>query len=808
MIHTFFINATSGKLDYYQDLLTMEIEKRNLLMLEYFDDKYASEHNSAKSDFIKDKRSYFIQKWNDIPLRKENAAVQYADQTDDRKKPNFYHCAKKIAEIIDSDKEVGSDYNLIVYINLMDFDDYRNAVSEAEDAETEEAGIELYRCREAFRRLLRAFVHETLIKTLEKDFSYAPIETLLILDTGVEPIDSGSDGTTYEWQHKLLGLDSAFFEKDFSKKDFENNFLKEKSSTHSFWKKIREIYMDSLKKQLAGTKTKESRETVVNTLLGQIERDCKKKVKTVLFERSRLVAKVNNREAAEARLARCFYLLQCVNRGTVLNFENSANNRNKSNLKVFTNKNNDKNDQNRIHNTAGDDCVVQFESFDLNWTEITGVLKQKYEQYVEELQKFPLEDDVCLEAKKKFKEKTPYISCERYGLTESGTEKPKTLPRKNGVPKDENQEQNKEQKSIIDLNLSKEMDSYMALEKETIVNMLFSENSKEKNAKAKSNYKNPKFKNKEELVMKAKEIKQTNDEFPEKLQRNVKAMLSNYAHASEKDTVKLPKRSQKNSKRYLFGKASEQPKVPIDVKDLANAAYQTAKEGYLRESKVYTVSASNIDEPFEVLENKAKEIDARIQNLNKSAMTVSGILFFVYLLPFFLIQWRLIAENLFGVGLAGALISSAIPFVILFFVFGYLVRKEKEGYTIAYKEYLEAVKEAVAQNQESWENYINVFSNRIPALRYLYEYKTDIDCAYRDYEIDKGKCKHHREHLERCKTATKNILSDLGGNPKFFPQTENTDLKVDYEKPFSCGDNEAFYTILTQGEIETILKKN
>lgn len=754
MIHTFFINATSGKIDYYQDLLTMEIEKRNLLMLEYFEDQSASNRHSRRMDSVKEKKSYFIKKWNDVPSKEGKGA-----------KPNFYHYAKEIAEIIDSDKEVGGAYNLIVYIDLMDFEDYRKTLEEAENL------MEVYRCREALRRLLRAFVHETLLKTLERDFSYAPIETLLILDTGIERIDSGSESVSYECQKHFLGLDDDFLSNDFS----EESFLKDKSKKDSFWNQIRDIYMSSLKNKLNGTQSKNVREKEVDLLLGDMETNFKKKVKTVLFEKNCAAAERNKTELAKARIIRCLYLLQCVNRETTLNFDKGSNK------------------ENQIHNTSGDDCVLQFESLDLNWKELVKSLEQKYKKYAEELQKFPQEDDVCNAAKTAFNEKISYIPCKRYGLTDDGTE--------------DNKKTDEKQETIINLNLSDEM---MSLTKGEIEEEILLDNNKEKRKKA--NKKRLFFQSKEALLKEAREIKQTNDEFPEKLQRSVKAMLSNYAHASQSDTVKLAKRSKKNTKRYLLGQAAdERPSIPVDAKDLANAAYQTAKEVYLRDSKVYTVSASNVDGPFEVLEKKAEDIEARIQNLNQSAMTACGILLLVYLLPFFLVQWRLIADDLFGVGLLGALISSVLPFVILLFVFGHLVQKEKREYTVIYKEYLESVKEAVSQNQASWENYVDVFSNKIPSVRYLYEYKTDIDCAYRDYEIDKGKCRHHRDHLERCMDQTRTILNDLDCNPNLVDETEENKkpLEIEYEKPFSCGyKNEEFYTILTQDELtKKIFKK-
>ena len=93
MTHTFFINASSGTFERYRNLLEMEVEKRTLLTPDMIDDG---------------KPSYPIGAWLDF----------------DGEKRNYEHCADKIVEIINSDKNVGDHFNLLIYINLNEFEEY------------------------------------------------------------------------------------------------------------------------------------------------------------------------------------------------------------------------------------------------------------------------------------------------------------------------------------------------------------------------------------------------------------------------------------------------------------------------------------------------------------------------------------------------------------------------------------------------------------------------------------------------------------------------------------------------------------
>ncbi|MBR7161440.1 MAG: hypothetical protein IKD07_03405 [Clostridia bacterium] len=453
---------------------------------------------------------------------------------------------------------------------------------------------------------------------------------------------------------------------------------------------------------------------------------------------------------AEARVEMYLYLLQRVYKKTVFKDPQDIN--------------------------SDDSYAAQFNPLDFN--KVRATLTEKYQQYYDESKNFPEEEEVCGEARESFRRKVKRIPYKKYGLNAKGKAQ-------GGI-----------EQPILPLDLPKEMEEFMSLARDAEQDTLSENPSAEKSAAPKY----PSIQSKEELLAKASAVKQTHDRFPEILSTSVNGFLSNYAHSSQSSFVKLQKRNAKNRDRYLLNEADAEFKSEAERAEarlFARNAYQTAKEEYLRESRVRTVAVSNIEEPFQYLEQEADRIENSVQRLSRSA-GIAGLILACAYIPF-LIQWRSIFENLFSLGVAA--LSVAVPFIILFSVFGRLVQKEKMRYTELYRNYLQAVKQAVDDNQGSWQGYVRVFSDKIPALRYLYEYKTDVEAAYAEYDADKNKCRHHREHLERCMNAVETILIHLGANPTL--KKDRTSREVEYEKVFSQGaGNEKIYTILNEKEID------
>jgi len=722
MTHTFFINASSGTFERYRDLVEMEMEKRKLLTPDLL-------HGGENT--------YPIREW--YGLKGEKRAYE--------------RCADRITEIIDSDKNVADEFNLLIYIDLNEIPEY-TAVSK------ENASAKLH-CRQALRRILRAFVYHTLYAELEKRGS-EPKETLLILDTGCEPLDlEESPARTHEYQCELLGLNEAFYAEytaaQASEERFETLFLRERPESSAFWQGVRESYAADLKRLFANGAPEISDRLLVGELAKTERFYYVNKVKTVLFEENRFAAEKSMREYARVKIRLYVYILQCAERET------------------FT-----------VNQTAlgGDESVMGLHTIDME--AVKTVLHRKYAMYDEEYQKIP-SDGACAEIKKTFRGKMKELPYEAYGLDQYGA---KT--------------EADDARILKNLKISAEMQAYLQTDvmKDPKPKADGSEEEdEERKAEVTGVFR---IKSAEELVEKASALKKLHGDFSKILKTGVNVLLSDYAQSSAFGDVKLPPRNPNEEKpRYLLETVGSRDFTQENAQDFSEKAYQSAKEEYLKANRVYTVSATAIDEQYAWVKRRAKEIEESIASLKISVLIASGLLFCAFL-PFFIIQRNLIFESLITVSFAA--LTAIIPFVILFSVFGYLIGREREGYTEVYKEFLENTEKAVRKNKCAWNAYLRLLDTKIPALRYLYEYKTDVDGAFRDYRIDRGKCRYHRALLQRRRETVGNILEDLAEIPGAVRAEKMPRRHLDYEKAFSCGENAEFYSILTGEDIAVITK--
>ncbi|MBQ3489133.1 MAG: hypothetical protein IJA86_00900 [Clostridia bacterium] len=836
MSHTFFINASFAEFDRYQVLAEMEIEKRQLLTLDILDSENPSENSSGKS--------YPIKNWCDV--------------TDGRR--NYEYCADKIREIIDSDKNVSDNFNLVIYIDLCEFEEYKN-IPELEEYEhlTAEEKPSPYRqklnCREAFRRILRSFVRHTMVYELEQR-SCAPVSTLLILDTGCEPIsaENKDQNLIRRYECELLGLNKAFFkayrdtsiaEGTVSADAFERLFFgKEKNkpsanqawkedSDQNFWNGVKEIFGKPVKTWCKdGIKTQENAsdektETVfgrddfmITKGLAFMNQKCGESVKTILFEKNRFAIRQSMHAFAEAQITLYIYLLQCSERG----FLNTG--------------------SKKSEDQDADVNVFAFNHIDIEKTE--EILFRKYKMYEAEAGKIS-PDGTCSKMKEEFQKQIQYLPFKGYGLDKYGKWDKKlsdSVEILKGMEFSEDMNtylnQSKEDVKAYKPKTETEEDPEAAFAEEENRESKIKEIT-DQLKKAKEAATNPgetegektpqKFKNVKDMLAEAKIIKESHEKLHDILQTSVKDWLPNYtADAPEKQQqAKLPKRNpNEQTKRYLIASETDgetenaktnTEKTDVDLRTFAKQAYDTVKERYLEGNRVYPVSATNIDKQYKWFTNRVKEIREGIRRLTFSALIACLVLLCSYI-PFFLIQKNLIFENLVTAGIA--MVTFAVPFAILFVVFGILKKQQESEYEKAFAIFMEEANKSVAENEASLQNYLDLLKNRIPSLRYIYEYKTDVECAFKYYEIDRGKCQHHRIRLLRRKETVGNILEDLDVNLRDMEEQYRRDhsensgnkkeaetLGIDYTKAFSSGkENQKIYSILTKEDIHDITNNN
>ena len=118
----------------------------------------------------------------------------------------------------------------------------------------------------------------------------------------------------------------------------------------------------------------------------------------------------------------------------------------------------------------------------------------------------------------------------------------------------------------------------------------------------------------------------------------------------------------------------------------------------------------------------------------------------------------------------------------------------------------------MAGNKNAVKDYNLFLFTVIPALRWVYDYKLDVDYYYDCCIVAKAKLEHHRKKLSEREMAIGNIIADLDagrggesrpdGNGEGKPGTE-----IDYTKPFCTGEkNIAFYSVFTAETLNSLRK--
>ena len=98
----------------------------------------------------------------------------------------------------------------------------------------------------------------------------------------------------------------------------------------------------------------------------------------------------------------------------------------------------------------------------------------------------------------------------------------------------------------------------------------------------------------------------------------------------------------------------------------------------------------------------------------------------------------------------------------------------------------------------------------IPSLRYVYEYKRDIDFYFECCDMAEAKRKHHENKmLERIETLN-NIIEDLECKCESDDYNNVSyngifNFEIDYNMPYCVGEkNKAFYSIIDSEALKAI----
>lgn len=297
----------------------------------------------------------------------------------------------------------------------------------------------------------------------------------------------------------------------------------------------------------------------------------------------------------------------------------------------------------------------------------------------------------------------------------------------------------------------------------------------------------------EEYIEQAKKVRKHHLDYLKKLKVHVSGVLSNYAGKSKENKPALLQVG-----GYRYAGPGEEDKVLEAVEGVSSKAYESMINQYMEFCAGRSVAISDIEEQCNWFISRVHQIK---ESLRKIKLVAIGILFAILLLyvPFVVIQFEAIVENVLT--LATALGSIAVPIVLLYFIFSIVALAQRKKYIKAWKEFKEKSDQALEENKIAAQKYDQLLSVIVPALRWVYEYKLDVEYCLECCSVADAKIEHHRRKLRDRVTSLQNILGDLEfkDNEREETQSEsisNTDA-IDYNVAFCSGEkNQSFYSII------------
>ena len=304
----------------------------------------------------------------------------------------------------------------------------------------------------------------------------------------------------------------------------------------------------------------------------------------------------------------------------------------------------------------------------------------------------------------------------------------------------------------------------------------------------------------EQYIEQAQRVRKHHLDYLKKLKIHVSNVLSNYAGKSIENKPAL---LQVGRQRYAA--QGEENKILESVKSISNKAYETMVNQYMEFCAGRSVAISDIEEQCNWFVSKVNQIK---ESLRKIKLVAIGLLaaIIVFYLPFFVIQFENIVKN--ALTFTVALCSVAIPVVLLYIVFTIMAAAQKKKYIKAWKDFEEKSNQALEENKKAVQQYDRLLSVVVPGLRWVYEYKSDVEYCAECCSIADAKIEHHKRKLRDRVRSIQSVLSDLEFNETENENTQHkivdsTDL-VDYNLAFCSGKkNQKFYSVIDTQLLKT-----
>ncbi len=302
-----------------------------------------------------------------------------------------------------------------------------------------------------------------------------------------------------------------------------------------------------------------------------------------------------------------------------------------------------------------------------------------------------------------------------------------------------------------------------------------------------------------------------------KLNMHIKRSMANYSSRSISNAAPVLRKrsvnmgqsveeSEKNDYRYAKksgGSLAPEVEPTETIIETSKRSYISLMLEYLKFDAGRGIAMVNIKEQCDWFINRIRQIEESLKKLLWIFVVLCVTLAVVYL-PFVLIQWNAIVKNVDTVLVA--LGSLAVPYAFMF-LFYFIARAiQIRKMERAWKDLVEKSDEACEENRKIIAAYDLMMTRYIPALRWIYEYVLDVDFHCDCCETARAKLVHHRDKLFELIESLGNFLEDLDYSGASYMPLDD-DIRLDYTNAFCEGDlNRDFYSIIDQ-EILAIIQR-
>ena len=317
----------------------------------------------------------------------------------------------------------------------------------------------------------------------------------------------------------------------------------------------------------------------------------------------------------------------------------------------------------------------------------------------------------------------------------------------------------------------------------------------------------------QDYLERAAEIRECDKNFLKALDRYVRSTLSRYAgKSSENDEPLLASGEYEYAKKSGAGREEETGALEF-TENVCEKAYDTVRTEYMQFSAARPLSVTDLEAPYERFKENVKRIEESLRRIGYAAIILLVMTLVLYV-PFFIIQFEAIFANVLTMSVA--LCSLLVPVLLLYLIFGAVALAEKKRFAKEWAKYRTVWEKAMKGNRRAISQYRQWLFTMVPALRWVYDYRSDVRYYAECCAVADAKIEHHRCKLEERIAALRNIRSDLEELAAHEYEDPAKGAKaaggsdggeIEYGRPFCVGEkNRAFYAVIGQKFLESCTK--